>query len=214
MHRGAFFAAIAFLGALVLFTFAASPFLDLSPVANAQGQNSDINEEIGVVVYPGHGEVKLTWKRSGNPDWGGAQEFGYQYKEVRSGQSSNWSSDELNKEDKTLILPSEIDTDDVPGYRSYSVTNLTNGQLYSFVIRKKIGGDNANPEYGPPSLPRPHHTRSTRGHNRSWGHARSLPGDPRLDAPRTKRGNARKVSVRRRPRVSGRVILNGRISPQ
>ena len=91
MHRGEFFAAIAFLGALVLFTFAASPFLDLSPVANAQGQNSDIDSEIGVVVYPGDKEVKLTWKPSGNQNWDGDQEFGYQYKLVAPGQSSNWS---------------------------------------------------------------------------------------------------------------------------
>ena len=149
MHRGAFFAAIAFLGALVLFTFAASPFLDISPVANAQGQNY----EIGVVVYPGEGEVKLTWKPIGNPDWADTPEFGYQYKPVEPGQSSDWSSDELNNTQKTLIPPSEIDTDSVPGYRSYSVKKLTNGKLYSFVIRKKTGGDSPHPEYGPPSYP-------------------------------------------------------------
>ena len=151
MHRGAFFAVIAFLGTLVLFTFAASPFLDLSPVANAQGQNSDIDYEIGVVVYPGDGKVKLTWKPSGNQNWDDAQKFGYQYKLVGSGQSSNWSPGELNKGDETLI-PS-YNTDSSTGYRSYSVTNLTNGQLYSFVIRKKTGGNSTGPEYGPPSYP-------------------------------------------------------------
>ena len=154
MHRRAFFAAIPFLGALVLCAFAASPFLDLSPVANAQGQNSDIDYEIGVVVYPRDGEVKLTWKHSGNADWDSAQDFGYQYKEVKSGQSSNWSSDELNNKPKRLIPSDKITTPpDVPGYRSYSVPDLTNGQLYSFVIRKKTGGTNSAPEYGPPSYP-------------------------------------------------------------
>ena len=116
MHRGAFFAVIAFLGALVLFTFAASPFLDLSPVANAQGQNSDIDYEIGVVVYPGDGKVKLTWKPSGNQNWDDAQKFGYQYKLVGPGQSSNWSPGELNKGDETLI-PS-YNTDSSTGYRT------------------------------------------------------------------------------------------------
>ena len=151
MHRGAFFAVIAFQGALVLFTFAASPFLDLSPVANAQGQNSDIDYEIGVVVYPGDGEVKLTWKPSGNQDWDDAQEFGYQRKLVGPGQSSDWSPGELNNKPKILIPSYNTDSD--TGYRSYSVTNLTNGQLYSFVIRKKTGADSPDPEYGPPSYP-------------------------------------------------------------
>ena len=127
MHRGAFFAAIASLRALVLFTFAASPFLDLSPVANAQGQNSDIDYEIGVVVYPGDGQVKLTWKHSGNQDWDVTQKFGYKYKLVAPGQSSNWSPGELNKGDETLIR--SYNTDSYTGYRSYSVTNLTNGPV-------------------------------------------------------------------------------------
>ena len=108
------------------------------------------------MVYPGNEEIKLTWKHSGNADWDSAQDFGYQYKEVKSGQSSNWSSDELNNKPKILIPPDEITTTttpDVPGYRSYSVTNLTNGQLYSFVIRKETGEDSTEPEYGPPSYP-------------------------------------------------------------
>ena len=57
----------------------------------------------------------------------------------------------MNRGDETLILSYVTDPD--TGYRSHSVQSLTNGQLYSFIIRKKISAINDAPEYGPPSYP-------------------------------------------------------------